>query len=179
MGERSVQEIAGQMKRWLPGEKRRVNRIGNLKSADDSLPLDLGFLEIDERTWTPARGSQIAETLRGRFVAETLGTFDSMTSASSTRTSATYSPAGWPLQVTGNEISAAARMPRRRSSWNRARWRPSAGIPRSEYWTLRRQLRALARSRHRSIHVQSRSSPAHHHKVPFSTKTLPIIIGRR
>ena len=42
---------------------------------DNSLPLNLGFLEIDEQTQRPARGSQIIETLRGVFVGETLGAF--------------------------------------------------------------------------------------------------------
>ena len=31
---------------------------------DDTLPLDLGLLEIDEKTNGPAGGSQIVETLR-------------------------------------------------------------------------------------------------------------------
>ena len=58
----------------LPGQRGHLNRVGNLKSVDDSLPFDLGFLEIDEQTQSPARGSQIVETLRGVFVGETLGT---------------------------------------------------------------------------------------------------------
>ena len=37
--------------------------------------LDLGFLEIDQQTQAPARGSQVVETLRNVFVGETLGTF--------------------------------------------------------------------------------------------------------
>ncbi len=41
----------------------------------DSLPLNLGFLEIDEQTQSPARGSQIVQTLRHVFAGETLGTF--------------------------------------------------------------------------------------------------------
>lgn len=42
---------------------------------NDSLPLDLGFLEIDEQAESPARGSQVIQTLRGVFVGETLSTF--------------------------------------------------------------------------------------------------------
>jgi len=44
--------------------------------VDDSLPLDLGSLEIDKQTQSSARGSQVVETLRGVFVGETLGTFE-------------------------------------------------------------------------------------------------------
>ena len=42
---------------------------------DDTLPLDFGLLEIDEKTEGPAGGSQIVETLRGVFVGEALHTF--------------------------------------------------------------------------------------------------------
>src|SRR5260370_39484457 len=41
---------------------------------DDTLPLDLGLLEIDEKTEGPAGGSQIVETLRDVFVGEVLYT---------------------------------------------------------------------------------------------------------
>ena len=39
---------------------------------DDTLPLDFGLLEIDEKTDGPAGGSQIVETLRDVFVGEVL-----------------------------------------------------------------------------------------------------------
>ena len=41
---------------------------------DDTLPLDFGLVEIDEKTDGPARGSQIVETLREVFVGEVVYT---------------------------------------------------------------------------------------------------------
>jgi hypothetical protein len=59
----------------LPRLSRRLNRLGNLKPEDDTLPFDFGLLEIDEKTKGLAGGSQIVETLRGVFVDEALDTF--------------------------------------------------------------------------------------------------------
>ena len=42
---------------------------------DDSPPFDFGLLEIDEKTYGPARSAQIVQTLRRVFVGETLDTF--------------------------------------------------------------------------------------------------------
>ena len=42
---------------------------------DDTLPLDLGLLEIDEKTNGPAGGSQIVETLRCVLAGEPFHTF--------------------------------------------------------------------------------------------------------
>ena len=42
---------------------------------EDSLPLDLGFLEIDEQTHGPSRSPQIVETLRNVCIGEMLSTF--------------------------------------------------------------------------------------------------------
>jgi hypothetical protein len=56
--------------------KSGASRLGNLISVDDSLPLDLGFLEIDQQTQSSApEASQVVEALRGVLVGETLGTF--------------------------------------------------------------------------------------------------------
>ena len=41
----------------------RLKPVG--KSKNDSLPLDFGLLEIDEKTHSPAGGPQIVETLGG------------------------------------------------------------------------------------------------------------------
>ena len=67
--------MAGQTHGELPGQRRRFSRLGNLKTVDDTLPLDLGFLEIDEQTQSPSRSSQVVDTLRGVFVGRTLGAF--------------------------------------------------------------------------------------------------------
>jgi len=42
---------------------------------DDSLPLDLGFLEIDPETHRAAGGSQVVETLGGVLVGQAIHTF--------------------------------------------------------------------------------------------------------
>lgn len=42
---------------------------------DDSFPLDLRFLEIDEQAQSPLGGPQIVETLCEVFIGETLNTF--------------------------------------------------------------------------------------------------------
>lgn len=56
--------------------RRFQSRLGKLKSVDDTLPLDLWLLEIDEQTQSSARGSQIVKTLGGVFVGHgALGTF--------------------------------------------------------------------------------------------------------
>ena len=51
----------------------RIKPVG--KSKNDSLPLDFGLLEIDEKTHSPARGPQIVETLGGVLVGKAFGTF--------------------------------------------------------------------------------------------------------
>jgi hypothetical protein len=51
---RLVESLVWRLGNSLPGQTRRLNRVGNLKPVDDSLPLDLGFLEIDEQTQSPA-----------------------------------------------------------------------------------------------------------------------------
>ena len=84
------------------------------KAARQSTPKSelRGRFASDERTQTPARGSQIVETLRGRFAGETLGTFQ-------------LDDTGFFHEDIGKAVShglAAARMPRRRSSWSSARW---------------------------------------------------------
>ena len=59
----------------LPRHGRGLKLFGNRKSMDDALPLDLGLLEIDEKTDGLAGGSQIVETLRGVLAGEPLHTF--------------------------------------------------------------------------------------------------------
>jgi hypothetical protein len=46
-----------------------------LKPEGDSLPLDFGLLEIDEKTVAATGSAQIVQTLRGVLVTEVLYTF--------------------------------------------------------------------------------------------------------
>ena len=41
----------------LPHNSRRLNRLGNLKPEDDTLPFDFGLLEIDQKAQANAGGS--------------------------------------------------------------------------------------------------------------------------
>jgi|SRR5579864_55127 len=52
----------------------RLNQIGHLVPLDDAPPLNFGFLEIDQKANGPARGSQIVDALRDRFIGEPIYT---------------------------------------------------------------------------------------------------------
>src|ERR1035438_354845 len=54
---------------------RWLGRLGGLKSKKDQLPLDLGLLEIDQKTASAAGGLQVVEALRGMFIGESLRAF--------------------------------------------------------------------------------------------------------
>src|SRR5271165_2538750 len=51
---------------------QRLKRPGNLRTEDDSLPLNFGLLEVDQETKGSAGGSKIRKTLRSVFVGEAL-----------------------------------------------------------------------------------------------------------
>jgi hypothetical protein len=46
-----------------------------VKAVDDPSPFDLGFLEINKETNTPAGGAQVIEALRCVFVGEAVDAF--------------------------------------------------------------------------------------------------------
>ena len=49
---------------------QRPNQLWNLKSKDNSLPLNLRFLEIDQQTKSPPRSAQIVKTLCNVLIRE-------------------------------------------------------------------------------------------------------------
>src|SRR6266498_4039924 len=67
--------MTGQVTSCLTRDSRRLGRLGNLKCEDETPPLDLGLLKINEQTEGQAGGSQIVKTLRHVFVGEAFGTF--------------------------------------------------------------------------------------------------------
>ena len=92
------------------------------KPTDDSLPFDLGLLEIDEQAYGPAGGTQIVETLGGVFVGKTFCTFQLHYQRVLDKEIRKIFSDRVTLVYCGNEASAVTRMPRRPSSRSKARW---------------------------------------------------------
>ena len=77
--------------------RRRLNRVGILKSVNDTPPLHFGLLEIDQQTQRPARGSEVVNTLRGVIAGQALDTFQLDDQHILDENIGEYSPTGWPL----------------------------------------------------------------------------------
>lgn len=55
---------------------RGLQRLGKVKSIDDSLPFDFGLLKIDQKTKGAAGGSQVVDALRSVLIGEALDTLE-------------------------------------------------------------------------------------------------------
>ena len=60
----------------LGWERCDWDRLGGLEAVHDSLPLDFGVLEVDQKTEAEAGGSEIVEALRGVGCGEAIHAFD-------------------------------------------------------------------------------------------------------
>lgn len=102
--------------------------------------------------------------------------FNSITSTSSTRISAKYSPTPWPCRLLETRLQRQPGYPKGGVRGAELAGRPSRGIPRLVCWTPRKQPQAPVRSRHRNIGVDRRSSAAHI-EVPFHGKDSYVYLS--